>query len=589
MMEAATRREGAGAALGALPAAIAGRWEVTGRIATRGAEADLFMVRDGEGNERVAKVYRYGVEPRSEVIERIEGLDTTCVVRIDAHGTHDGIAWEILEHVQGGTLREDNEREALSEVETRELIEQLAEGLEAMHAIGIEHRDLKPENILVRTRSPLDVAIADFGIASVLESTVHLTAAAWTMRYAPPEAVMGTGDGQSAITRTKWDYWALGMIMTECLTGTHPFAETAPGMVAYRLATEDTARLADALPEGRWRELGKGLLARDPNVRWAGREVREWLGPKRRPVLRANPVVDFVRHGISRTAYEAIEAMSATSAHAIWCWHESGMLRSSKLAREQGVAMRWGSVVGEYQRRWGVRIVDVLNLDSEVLGTEMAREAVGRELPMIIVRRWGVLVNAAGQSRRTPIDRQGRRWMLAALANAPQGRRYLRTLVERDQGRDANELSDALAEGNWRVGGDDGEPKKGMVRGRWGLAWTSNPLYRDITEGMSEREQAWCTDTIHRSTMDMLTDAGHDANAEEEMKKATMGRIDETADAIGTLGRSERARSELRRAFEVMLGNERLLADRATVAIWRQIRGNRLYPEQAWKEARRCA
>ena len=105
-------------------------------------------------------------------------------------------------------------------------------------------RDLKPENVLVRRREPIDVVIADWGIASVLEATVVFTTVARTIRYAPPEAIGGVATDEqgacgtvSAIERTRWDAWPIGMMVVEMVTGEHPFAQVAEAVVIHRLDT----------------------------------------------------------------------------------------------------------------------------------------------------------------------------------------------------------------------------------------------------------------------------------------------------------------------------------------------------------------
>ena len=48
---------------------------------------------------------------------------------------------------------------------------QFLSALEYIHAKNIVHRDLKPENLLLSTREKsADLKIADFGLATVLES-----------------------------------------------------------------------------------------------------------------------------------------------------------------------------------------------------------------------------------------------------------------------------------------------------------------------------------------------------------------------------------------------------------------------------------
>ena len=82
------------------------------------------------------------------------------------------------------------------------LIEQVAEGLEAVHACGLLHRDLKPSNIVVGDDGV--PRLVDFGVASHLGSPA-LQGLSGTPAYMAPEQARRSGCGStSGPTSTAW-------------------------------------------------------------------------------------------------------------------------------------------------------------------------------------------------------------------------------------------------------------------------------------------------------------------------------------------------------------------------------------------------
>ncbi|MEA2690487.1 MAG: eukaryotic-like serine/threonine-protein kinase, partial [Candidatus Eremiobacteraeota bacterium] len=124
-------------------------------------------------------------------------------------------------------------------------------------------------------RSPLDLVLTDFGIASVLDqASRRFTAGHRTVAYAAPETAAGEVSPAA-------DWWSAGIILVEVLTGRHPFVGAQPGellderVIMSRLAQMSVDDLASGV-EGRRRDLCRGLLRRDAKHRWGFAEIERW-------------------------------------------------------------------------------------------------------------------------------------------------------------------------------------------------------------------------------------------------------------------------------------------------------------------------
>jgi len=280
-----------------IPSPLAERFRIVEAFPATGAEADIYLIEDANGDRAVAKIYRRGIVPKQEVLDLIRKADPRNVVMLREYGNDDGRWWELQEYVAAGSLRSlvESEGGALPPARVKEIVSELHSALMHVHMLRIEHRDLKPENVLVRALQPLDLVLADFGIASVVESSVHGTGLGRTLRYAPPEG-MGTvlADASAAATpeevaagrhmhigsivvRNRWDYWSLGMIIVEVLTGHHPFDGFSDATIQLRLNTQNVDQLAEGVHDPAWNRLCRGLLRRDPAKRWTAGEVARWL------------------------------------------------------------------------------------------------------------------------------------------------------------------------------------------------------------------------------------------------------------------------------------------------------------------------
>ncbi len=236
-----------------------------------------------------AEQMRSTVLREARLASAIEHPNVCAIYEVGESGDEAYIA---MQYVPGQSLDKLIERGPASPQLVLSVGIQIADGLQAAHALGIFHRDLKPQNVML-TDGGL-VKILDFGLARRLgpeeasfdpskpapardaSVAATYTARGGTIRYmAPEQFVTGHSSAQS-------DVWALGVMLYELASGRHPFARPdAEDFQAIRaiqfLEPPDLSELVPGIsPE--LKSVIAACLEKNPGARMASAaEVREGL------------------------------------------------------------------------------------------------------------------------------------------------------------------------------------------------------------------------------------------------------------------------------------------------------------------------
>ncbi|KAM0953825.1 putative protein kinase AGC-Pl family [Dioscorea sansibarensis] len=164
----------------------------------------------------------------------------------------------VLDFVNGGHLffqlyHQGLFREDLARVYTAEIVSAVSH----LHANGVMHRDLKPENILLDADG--HAMLTDFGLAKEFEGNGRSNSMCGTVEYMAPEIVLGKGHDKVA------DWWSVGILLFEMLTGKPPFIGGNRDKVQQKIV-KDKIKLP-AFLSSEAHSLLKGLLQKESSRR----------------------------------------------------------------------------------------------------------------------------------------------------------------------------------------------------------------------------------------------------------------------------------------------------------------------------------
>lgn len=208
------------------------------------------------------ETYRLRFQEEARSVARLKHPN---ILNIFDFGCDDGIAYLVLELVEGGTLA-DRLGKPMPLQEVVRILAQIGAALDYAHGQGILHRDIKPSNVLIqKDGTPV---LADFGLARMVGSMRRLTSSGTVMgtpEYMSPEQAADEPLGPAS------DLYSLAVVAYEMLTGRVPFQADTPAATLLSHVTKPVPPTRELQGElsAHIEEALKRALAKRPEARFA--------------------------------------------------------------------------------------------------------------------------------------------------------------------------------------------------------------------------------------------------------------------------------------------------------------------------------
>ncbi|KAB0399369.1 hypothetical protein E2I00_017531 [Balaenoptera physalus] len=203
------------------------------KVLGTGAYGKVFLVRKISGHD-AGKLYAMKVLKKATIVQKAKTTEHTRTERqVLEHirqspflvTLHYAFQTEtklhlILDYINGGELFTHlSQRERFTEHEVQIYVGEIVLALEHLHKLGIIYRDIKLENILLDSNG--HVVLTDFGLSKefVADEAERAYSFCGTIEYMAPDIVRGGDSGHDKAV----DWWSLGVLMYELLTGASPF------------------------------------------------------------------------------------------------------------------------------------------------------------------------------------------------------------------------------------------------------------------------------------------------------------------------------------------------------------------------------
>lgn len=250
------------------------------KVLGTGAYGKVFLVKKKEGFHK-GRLFAMKVLKKATIVQKAKTTEHTMTERQVLEAVRScpflvTLHWAfqtesklhlVMDYISGGELFTHlYQRDKFSEDEARIYIAEIIIAIEHLHKLGIIYRDIKLENILLDAQG--HVVLTDFGLSKDFDSgdvDKRTYSFCGTIEYMAPEVVNGDDNGHDKAV----DWWSLGVLMYELLTGASPFTvdgeKNSQSEISKRITSKNPPIPSSFSKEAK--DLVLRLLCKDPSAR----------------------------------------------------------------------------------------------------------------------------------------------------------------------------------------------------------------------------------------------------------------------------------------------------------------------------------
>lgn len=270
-----------------LPESFSSRYTHIARLMSRSQGTQLYIIENHFGARHVIKLHEPESNLNLPILTKLSGANVNYLAQVNKFGYENkgrGRAWEMMEYFSNGNLKSlfQNKTDFVDYDTILDVVRQVHLSLRYLHRQKIVHGNLKLTNIFVRSRSPLKIVLGDYGAMSKWRGRILHGQLSCSVNHAAPEIIVSRlNRSQGGVTNyrvdSRLDYWSLGMLIVEMITGKNPMEGKSEIQIYQWLRKNSSKKLVSGVSHQKWRELCAGLLQKERHKRWGLIEVDEWL------------------------------------------------------------------------------------------------------------------------------------------------------------------------------------------------------------------------------------------------------------------------------------------------------------------------